>query len=244
MCTVTFIPRQHGFLLAMNRDEAVTRAAALPPQIRRNHGVRTLYPSEPSGGAWISVNEFGCVLALVNWYAVGARVKRHPQSRGELVAQFSNADSGRAVERDLESFALDRVNPFRMIGFFPKDRRVIEWRWNLERLQQKKHAWKPAQWISSGYDEPGARRIRSRIFQRYQRQKSAGSLEWLRRLHRSHLPRKGAYSNCMHREDARTVSYTEILAGTWKIRMRYLNGPPCEAGRAYSRELKRRAVET
>ena len=39
-------------------------------------------------------------------------------------------------------------------------------------------------------------------------QKFEGRLNWLRRLHRSHLPERGPFSICMHRSDAATVSYT------------------------------------
>jgi hypothetical protein len=41
-----------------------------------------------------------------------------------------------------------------------------------------------------------------RLFQRAGRQHSADSLDWLRRLHRSHSPQAGPFSTCMHRSDA------------------------------------------
>ena len=33
MCTVSFIPRHEGYLLAMNRDEKITRGQATPPTV-------------------------------------------------------------------------------------------------------------------------------------------------------------------------------------------------------------------
>jgi hypothetical protein len=59
------------------------------------------------------------------------------------------------------------------------------------------------------------------------RQRSAERMDWLRRLHRSHAPEIGPYATCMHRDDAATVSYTEITASGSVATMRYQSGPPC-----------------
>jgi hypothetical protein len=100
-------------------------------------------------------------------------------------------------------------------------------------MTREDHRWDLGIWISSGFDEPGARRERGRIFRQALRQRSAGTLEWMRRLHHSHIPEAGPYSICMHRADAATVSYTEVLVSARRGRMRYQAGAPCE--RAASR---------
>src|SRR5439155_9917937 len=105
--------------------------------------------------------------------------------------------------------SLAKLNPFRLVGIFPVAREVVEWRWDLETLERRRHRWRAQQWISSGYDEPEAQRIRGRTFRDAVRQRDAGRIEWLRRLHRSHRPRAGPFSTCMHRAEAATVSYTE-----------------------------------
>ena len=56
---------------------------------------------------------------------------------------------------------------------------------------------------------------------------SAGSRDWLRRLHRSHRPARGAHSTCVHRADAGTVSYTEVEVEARRVRVGYVAGPPC-----------------
>src|SRR6266567_137587 len=56
---------------------------------------------------------------------------------------------------------------------------------------------------------------------------AAGSDGWLRRLHRSHIPGPGPFSVCVHRQDAATVSYTEVRCGGTQISMDYLDGNPC-----------------
>jgi len=39
MCTVTFIARRNGYVLGMNRDEKLTRAAGLPPRLTHLNGL-------------------------------------------------------------------------------------------------------------------------------------------------------------------------------------------------------------
>src|SRR5258708_4187482 len=91
MCTVSFIARKNGYALAMNRDEKLTRAAGLPPKLRKVDGRAVLCPSEPGGGTWIALNHSGATLALINWYSVGAHVKIDAISRGEVVNLVSAA---------------------------------------------------------------------------------------------------------------------------------------------------------
>ena len=111
---------------------------------------------------------------------------------------------------------------------FPARKKVFQWRWNLKTLVYEAQNWKSQQWISSGYDEPQAQRMRAKTFQLALRQKSAGSLAWLRRLHRSHTPAPGPFSTCMHRIDAATVSYTEIVATHKQAGMIYGPEAPCQ----------------
>jgi hypothetical protein len=230
MCTVTFSPRQTGYCLGMNRDEKLTRVRGLPPARREYDGWRILCPSEPAGGTWIAVNDRGTAFALINWYSVMRRARGLPRSRGEIIPRVSNARVVEEVTSGLEELPLKRFNPFRLAGVFPNAGKIAEWRWDLQRLQIRSHRWRSGQWISSGYDEPGAQKIRRQTFRRAQEQVSAGTLGWLRRLHRSHAPRAGPYSTCMHRADAATVSYTEISVQHRRAIMGYVAGPPCASG--------------
>ena len=239
MCTVTFIPRPAGYCLAMNRDEKIARPGGLAPEIMRAEGRSVAYPSEPGGGTWISLNDAGSCLALINGYSVRARVGIGALSRGVIVKAACLGDTREAVERSLEKLALGRVNPFRLIGIFARGK-VAEWRWDLKELVRKDHRWRAQQWISSGFDEPKAQQIRSRTFRKMQEQESAGSLDWLSRVHRSHWPEKGPFSICMHRDDAMTVSSTRIIVSHGRGTMIYQDGPPCLATKPLIRELQLR----
>lgn len=229
MCTVTFVPRRAGYCLAMNRDEQRSRPLALPPNpatLRRFHA---LFPSEPGGGTWICLNEMGGCFALVNWYSANARVDGKAVSRGEVIPAVGSARSWKLADAQLARLPLERINPFRLVGIFPGTGQILEWRWDLNRLVRKAHRWQMQHWVSSGFDEAKAQRMRGRHFRQARAQRSAGSLDWLRRLHRSHVPARGPFSHCMHREDAVTVSYTEIIVSRTHAQMHYLAQAPCKA---------------
>ena len=227
MCTVTFVPRPAGYYLAMNRDEQLTRVPGVLPKRYSEHGRDFICPTEPSGGTWISLNDQGVTLALINWYSIRERVDGHSVSRGEVVRCASTEASRSVVTDVLQAMPLQRINPFRLIGIFPATRTVMEWGWDLKRLRSSPHPWRLNQWISSGFNEPAAQIERTNTLQQMQRQKTAGSLAWLRRLHASHRPEPGPFSICMHRRDAATVSYTEIAVFRRLSRIAYLPGSRC-----------------
>jgi hypothetical protein len=228
MCTVTFIARRSGYCLGMNRDEKLTRPAGLPPTKKKVDGRAVLCPSEPSGGTWIALNDSGSCVALLNWYSVTKLVKGSSISRGEVVRRVSAADSPDVADARLNGLSLKCLNPFRLIGIFPTTGEIVEWCWDLSRLIRKTHSWGTRQWISSGFNEAIAQRMRGETFRRALGQTSARRLNWLRGLHGSHAPEIGPFSTCVHRPDAATVSYTEISATSSTATMRYLAGAPCQ----------------
>jgi len=238
MCTVTLIARKNGFALGMNRDERRTRIAADAPSRHNLAGRTALLPSEPGIGTWIGVNDAGVSCALINWYAIARRAKNLPISRGQVVTTALAAATVKEMKALLEQLPLPRVNPFRLIGVFAPGRKVVEWRWNLKQLATIRHPWESATWISSGFDEAGAQKTRGKVFAEARLQRTFGRLEWLRRLHRSHQPERGPYSTCMHREEAVTVSYTEIVVCPGNAILRYQTGAPCETARLKTYRLQ------
>jgi hypothetical protein len=232
MCTVSFVPTANRFRLGMNRDEKRTRINALPPEILHHGERRAIYPCEPGGGTWLGVNDAGLCLALINWH----RIEREPQgkleSRGTLIPQLIGLASGVAAGRALRRMNLGRMRPFRLLAFDARPQTVREWRWDTVALATRRHGWQIAHWFSSGYDEAEAEKQRARICASV----SLGNTHVLRELHRSHGPKRGPFSICMHRTDAATVSFSEVIVSTKRITFRYQPGAPCE-GRA-------RAVKT
>lgn len=230
MCSVTFIPQTRGFVVGMNRDESVDRPIARYPA-RFVHGHRTaVYPSEVSGGTWIGVNDAGLCAALINWYAIERRADAgQVGSRGRVVPALMAAGTIFECSMALANLALKGTAPFRLIVFSLRDQRVTEWRWDQDRLTEHTHRWAPRHWFSSGFDEPMAKHERGRTSRAAWQEPDAGGLRWLRGLHASHGPARGPFSLCMHRDDAHTVSYSEVIVGRDESSLRYHDGPPCSS---------------
>ncbi len=230
MCTVSFLPNTRGFYLAMNRDETRDRFAALAPMILDLGSRRAVFPSEPTGGTWISTNNAGVCLALINWHRVERQPKEEVVSRGEVVRALASKCSADDIANGVAKLPLRKLRPFRLIVIVLSEKLVTEWRWNLEWLTMRNHKWQPQHWFSSGFDERRAELERQRVCDAAHTHESTRSLPWLRRLHRSHAPRRGPFSICMHRRDASTVSYTEVAVSAKRATMRYKAGPCCSGG--------------
>src|SRR5207247_8144580 len=96
MCTVSWLHEPGGYQLLCNRDEKLTRAAALPPRIRERDGVRYVAPVDGDfGGAWIGSNEFGVSICLLT----GVGEPHGYRSRGLLIPDLLSAMSSMEVSR-------------------------------------------------------------------------------------------------------------------------------------------------
>jgi hypothetical protein len=237
MCTVSFIPNAQGFYLAMNRDELLTRVAGLPPCVFGKDGNRAIYPREPSGGTWIAVNERGLCLTITNWHRVECVPPGSLISRGEVVKALASSGSLSEVEKSLQDLPLSHMRPFRLFAIANHEHSVMEYCWDVRRLQHHRRSWTRHHWFSSGYDEPTAERARARVCEQAWRKSGAGSVQWLRELHAMHLPEAGPFSICMHQAVAETVSYTEVVLTHEQIKMRYQPGAPCLSGAVHEMDL-------
>jgi len=244
MCTVSFLPNSHKFYLAMNRDEKRDRCVGLAPAVFDPEGHRAVFPREPTGGTWISANEAGVCLALINWHRINREPNNSVRSRGEIVRNLAGKSTSDEIGVGLKKLPLRSLRPFRLIAIFLDENRVIEWRWDLNRLSIRKHSWESHHWFSSGFDEARAEAERTRVCAALQAESVRRDLKWLRRLHRSHDPQRGPFSLCMHRADAATVSYTEVTVSGLSIVMRYKDGPPCSRRSTTTKTCKLSRVRT
>ena len=213
-------------MLAMNRDEQKSRPSGVAPRCRKAGLRDALHPGEPAGGTWIGVNDAGLTLALINWYSKPQRDRALCVSRGIVIPHLLAADDISGAGLFLSDLPLDEINPFRLIAVSLAGRAVREWRWDGSEMECRRHGWQRRHWYSSGLDEAAANRKRAGVV----RAAGGGTAQtpaWLRKLHCSHQTERGAFSICMHREDAETVSYTEIVATRSLVRMQYAGGSPC-----------------
>lgn len=228
MCTLTFIPTVDGYLAGMNRDELLTRPAALPPEIRERETIKLVYPREPSGGTWIACNSHGNLLALLNWNEIAtASLGEKRRTRGLVIPSLILEENSSSTDFGLRRLTLDGVFPFRLIGVFQRERKLIGWCWDGSGIRRLAWPWSRKHWFSSSLSDTCAAAERGRVCEVAALDLAGACQSWLRSLHRSHHPKPGPYTICVHRRDASTVSYTEVKCDRSSISMRYLSGSPC-----------------
>jgi len=249
MCTLSIITRENGYLLGMNRDERIARGAGLPPEFHESCGFQAIYPSDGEGGTWIGGNEHGAAFAVLNWSDVIPQevqpVKTH--SRGGLVPALIRSRTLQESQQTLATLNCEGMLPFRLVGIFPAESRIGEWRWDLSKLDFTLHGWQARHWFSSSLSDLQAEGMRGNACRDAWKQSDAASSAWLRRLHASHGDAPGPFSLCVHRTEVKTLSYTEIECTPEKLRMEHFLGSPCETvaegaighGTNYSLDLER-----
>jgi len=235
MCSVSFVPRDDGFVLAMNRDELLSRDSALPPDVLWRGSLAVLCPRERGGGTWIGVNSARMAFFLINWHSQPDRVCDDLVSRGQVVRALLSARNANSAASILKELPLDRMNPFRVIVVGLGERSLTEWRSGRDALEFSFLSWMRHHWFSSGLDEAAANNIRRGVCS--QLTDNSPDVPSLRKLHSSHAPKVGPFSLCMHREDAGTVSYTELSVSGRMASMYYIDGPPCSRAARFNRVL-------
>jgi transport and Golgi organization protein 2 len=228
MCTLTFVPTEDGYLAGMNRDELHTRPVAFPPEVFERNAMKMLYPRELSGGTWIAANSQGNLLALLNWTGNEASYTGEKRkTRGLAIPELIGLQESSTTNSHFHRMDLDGLFPFRLVGIFRSERAINEWRWDGMARRKLEFSWARKHWFSSSLSDSLAEKERGPTCEAAAGEPAAGSDGWLRRLHRSHIAGPGPFSVCVHRQDAATVSYTEVRCGGTQISMDYLDGNPC-----------------
>lgn len=229
MCTLSVITRTNEYLLAMNRDERIVRGAGELPEIHHRNGTTAVYPSDGAGGTWIAANEYGITLALLNWNDVVSRPldDSKTRSRGEIIPSLANATSLAGLQAAFGALNLAGIRPFRFVGVLPSEQEIAEWGWDSVQLTFQTRGWRSLHWFSSSLSDRQAESLRGAACLDGQHEPDAGSALWLRRLHASHAGGRGPFSLCVHRDDIRTLSYTEVVVTPGQIQMRHFRGRPC-----------------
>lgn len=246
MCTLSVLTRDNGYLLAMNRDERIARGAGEIPQIHQLDGITAVYPSDGASGTsttgtWIAANQYGITLALLNWNDVVRRPIDSPkvQSRGQIIPALGSSSRMVELKTTFGTLDLERTPPFRLVGVFPSEKVIGEWRWDSSRLIFEAQEWRPHHWFSSSLSDRDAESLRRSACRNAEHEPDAGSVPWLRRLHGSHAGGPGAFSLCVHRKDVKTLSYSEIMVTRRDIEMGHFRGSPCVMGSIHSLEIKK-----
>lgn len=226
MCSVSWLITDAGYEIFFNRDEQKTRTKALPPRELQLGQTKVLMPIDPVGqGSWISTNELGMSLCLLNNYQ-GCNPNPVVLSRGLLLKSLAKYES---IEQVCDAFAklnLPQFAPFTLLAFDLSIREhsksVIALEWNG--IEAKAHPT-DSPLFSSGVDLTRVVEYRQCAFERLVG--GTPTRDSLLAFHRHHHPELRHLSVCMHREDAESVSFTHVMVSAQSQEMRYIAGSPC-----------------
>jgi len=238
MCTVSWIRQAGGYRLFCNRDEKHTRRAALPPTVRERRGVRFIAPLDGAyGGTWIGVNQFGLSLCLLNRYpdeAVPSMDAEGYLSRGLLPVELIDCRTRSQTQSRVEQIDLAHFRPFTLLILEPEQPSLLTHWTGHERLSET-DGESAMPLISSSHDQTGVSLTRQRHFNSLLMESGRVDVDLLNRFHTSHFPAASAYSTCMHRDDARTVSFSNVNVSRDGIEFFYHADSPCTGAQADDR---------
>ncbi len=225
MCTVSWLHHGGGYSLFCNRDEKRTRAMAEGPRVKTRDGVRYISPTDTTaGGTWLATNEFGMSICLLNGgVTAGPGVF---ESRGLLLPELISAPSLAAAVDRILTLDLSRMAPFTTVILEPASpATVVEWDGTRKTMLGWGELCMPL--ISSSFDSEGV--IEERRQELVRLRIAAGELNErvLSDFHTSHGSAASAYSTCMHRPDAETVSFSRVRVMPAEIEFSYSAGTPC-----------------
>ena len=214
----------------MNRDEAISRAAEIPPAIHAEEGSATWMAPRDSakGGTWMGVNECGVVACLLNYYRPGESLIAQPQpgdrSRGEIIPRIL-ALGGMAQGTTWleESFDPDPYPSFTLLLFTPAGGRRITWlRGTSLRYDTIEGIWSVIS--SSGWDSERIIRWREERFRQWlaDGETMQGTLPSFNMLQ---VPGKEEWSPLMKRDWSSTRSVTQAAVDPSKALLHYWPSP-------------------
>lgn len=239
MCTATWWQQPGRCQLFFNRDERKTRLPAQPPTAFQHSDLTVIAPTDAdAGGAWISANTAGLFVALLNHYAAQVEYEPpDPVSRGKLVRELSVLPSLSALQSYLRGLALQPYRPFYLLAGDIATAPQM-WQWNGHKLVCSE-AKLPL--TTSSYDSERITRLRREEFRRRLATEGGLSTGMLRRYHRWQHPLEAAAGVWMEREDARTMSASEVTLTEERIHFAYtlLEAGPDTAPETVSLEVMR-----
>jgi Transport and Golgi organisation 2 len=223
VCTVSWIHQAGGYHLLCNRDEKRSRGTALPPRVAELDGVRYIAPTDADGGGfWIAVNEFGLSLCLLNGHPSPAQ-----RSRGLVIRDMVSARSVAECLLRVKQLDVHAYAGFTLVALEPRrPAALVQWNGGELTIDPAGDSHMPL--TSSAYDPAGVRRSRLNDFARLGRSATSIDPALLHKFHVSHGSEPNAYSTCMHRPDAATVSFSWVAVTNSQVRFVYLPGAPCQ----------------
>ena len=228
MCTLSWLNTKKNYQLFFNRDEQKIRKKAISPQYLERKGVKVLMPIDPEGGgSWLSVNEYGVSLCLLNYYQ-GVAPPKPLVSRGQLLSDLSHHATLNALRQQIDSINLLRYAPFTLVVFsnsldcHSSGSIVRGYQWNGANMRH----FNPQSPITSS--SVNFEKVSLSRNQKYEQYVKSRTTDELTQYHSSHDIEKEGQSVCMHRTDAKTVSFSHIAVKDNNVTFSYQDDSPCK----------------
>lgn len=165
MCTVSFIPCAEHFIFTSNRDEHLSRAVALAPQVNTFDEVTILFPKDAkAGGTWFAANQWGHVCVLLNGgFVKHTSTGNYAKSRGLVLLDIAKQEF---PTQYYKSLSLQNIEPFTVIVF--ENKNLTEFRWDGEQKHEKKLSLSEAYiWSSATLYSPEVIALRAAYFKKF-----------------------------------------------------------------------------
>jgi hypothetical protein len=258
-----------GYLLATNRDESPERGPAWAPMVQQLGDRQLIAPHDSDqGGTWVGVDDRGMLLAVLNGDRPDPPpVPPDPISRGQLVNDLLADPRFSRVRDALEQrrrTATMNYRPFKLVGVSPgpsigdRSAHILRAEWTGSVLAFEEQSG-PRCAVSSTFEHEAVTNSRRGAFDRFLKEHdgvlraatatdaaSSAIDDLAERLlafhagHRIEAPDGDAYTVCMHRPDAGTVSSTIVIVTRTHVTMRYQAGWPCRDGESVVVKVDRR----
>lgn len=237
MCSASWVWSGETFYFYFNRDEQRHRPLAEPPKRFAYDQHDALMPIDPQGGgSWIACDQYGRIFALLNYYQGATCQLAERISRGHIVRAMSQSAARSSPLTVLESMPLEKFSPFSLLCFEPANalnpsqlsagQNPLLYQWDGQALEISAIE---SPFSSSGYHQWDAvLEHRQNHYQDLLRGKTCTTPnDLLEQWQSSHYPEASAFSVCMHRDDAKTVSLSRILVAPQKVTFDYFDDAPC-----------------
>jgi hypothetical protein len=183
-------------------------------------------PIDPaSNGTWVGVNENGLALTLLNYNPAEPPTDRD-LSRGGVIPQLLHASTVDEVFALAAQIEANRMMPFRLVAC--DGRSLMLWRSTEPIEQAEVGPWsrEPMMWTSSGLGDHVVEGPRRELFEGWFGDDAEAYLDRQDAFHRHRWDDREHLSVSMHRDDARTVSYTLVDIDLYAVTMTYHSDRP------------------
>lgn len=200
-------------------------------------------PIDPgSDGTWVGVNEHGLALTLLN-YNLPQPPTGRDQSRGRVIPMLLHVETVDELIAEASAIQAQRMMPFRLVAC--DGEKLLLWRSTEPIGQAEVCSWsrEPVMYTSSGLGDHLVEGPRRELFEGWFGEDANENFEKQRAFHQHQWPGKEPLSINMYREDARTVSYTELDVESAGMVMRYYSDGPGQADPTTTHSLERRLVQ-